>query len=160
MDHAYRGVGVDHLQQSALLQRFSIFQVGSKRLKAASLKPYRVIIDLIDDVIGSLGKRFLGVVRDDQKPEAACEAKIVCRPVFVLQLGDIAVVYVSVRAWHGETITEADGAAQRRRRETAEPNRRTRFLDRLGRHPDVLEIEKLALEGDSLAGKSAANDFE
>src|SRR5690242_10064111 len=121
-DHAYRRVGVDHLQQSALLQCFLVVEVWGERLKAASLEPYRVIIDLIKDVIGSLGKRFLGVIRDDQKPEAACETKFVCRPVLLLQLGDIAVIHVSVRAWHGETIAEPDGAAQRRRRETAQPN--------------------------------------
>ena len=64
-DHAYRGVGVDHLQEPTLLQRFSIIQVWGERLKASSLKPCRVIVDLISDVIGSLGKCFLGVVRVD-----------------------------------------------------------------------------------------------
>jgi hypothetical protein len=48
-----------------LLQRFSIIQVWGERLKAASLKPYRVIVDLINDVIGSLGKRFLGILGYD-----------------------------------------------------------------------------------------------
>jgi hypothetical protein len=32
-----------------------------------------------------------------------------------------------------------------------------RFLDRLGRHPDVLEVEEVALEGDGLAGKGAVD---
>ena len=64
-DHAYRGVGIDHLQEPTLLQRFSIIQVWSKRLKAASLKPCRVIVDLIDDVIGGFGKSFLRVVGYD-----------------------------------------------------------------------------------------------
>jgi hypothetical protein len=35
-----------------------------------------------------------------------------------------------------------------------------RFLDGLRRHLDVLEVEELALEGDSLSRKSAANDLE
>ena len=33
-------------------------------------------------------------------------------------------------------------------------------LDRLGCHLDVLKVEKIAREGDGLAGKSAADDFE
>jgi hypothetical protein len=33
-DHAYRIVGIDHLQEPTLLQRFSIIEVWSKRLKA------------------------------------------------------------------------------------------------------------------------------
>jgi hypothetical protein len=35
-----------------------------------------------------------------------------------------------------------------------------RFLDRFGRHLDVLEVEEVALEGDGLAGKGASNDVE
>ena len=72
VDHAYRGVRVDHLQQPALLQRFSIIQLWSKRLKAASLKPYRVIVDLIDDVLGGLSKRLVGALDTmrNQKPLA------------------------------------------------------------------------------------------
>jgi hypothetical protein len=57
-DHAYHAVRVDHLQQSALLQRFLIIQVRGERLKATSLKPYRAIVD----VIGCLGKSFLGIL--------------------------------------------------------------------------------------------------
>src|SRR5580704_8381774 len=75
-DHAYRGVRVDHLKQSALLQRFLIVEVRGKRLKAASLKPYRVIVDLINDVIGRLGKSSLGIVGYDQEPKATCETKV------------------------------------------------------------------------------------
>ncbi len=147
-DHANRSLGVDHLQQPALPQRLSIIQMWSKRLKAASLEPCRVIVDLIDDVIGSLGKCFLGLVGYDQKPKTAGETKVICRPSFLLQLGDVAVIYISGCPRHGEPIAEADGATQRRRCEAAEPDRWTRFLDRLGRHSNVLEIEKIALEGD------------
>ena len=64
-DHAYRGVGIDYLQEPTLLQRFSIIEVWGETLKAAILEPYRVIVDLIDDVIGSLGKGFLGVLGYD-----------------------------------------------------------------------------------------------
>jgi len=35
-----------------------------------------------------------------------------------------------------------------------------RFLDRLGRHLYVLKIEELAVDGDGLSRKSAANDLE
>ena len=67
-----------------------------KTLKATSLEPYRVIVDLIDDVISSLGKGFLGVVGYDEKPKAAGETKVIRRPVGLLQLGDITVIYISV----------------------------------------------------------------
>jgi hypothetical protein len=143
-----------------LLEYFSVIEAWSKTLKAASLEPYRVIVDLIDDVISSLGRGFLGVVGYDEKPKAAGETKVICRTVGLLQLGDIAVVHVSVCPGHGETVAKAHRTAQRCRRKAAEPYRRMRFLDRLGRDPNVLEIEKLALEGDGFAGKSAANDVE
>src|SRR5580704_2953940 len=35
-----------------------------------------------------------------------------------------------------------------------------RFLDGLRRHFDILKVEELALEGDGLAGKGTADDFE
>jgi len=55
-----------------LLQRFSIVQLWSKRLKAASFKPYRLIVDLIADVLGGLGKRLVGSSETikNQKPLA------------------------------------------------------------------------------------------
>src|SRR5438132_12164177 len=59
-DHANRSLEVDHLQQPALPQRLSIIQMWSKRLKAATLEPYRVIVDLIDDMLGGLGKGLYG----------------------------------------------------------------------------------------------------
>jgi hypothetical protein len=71
-DRAYRSVWIDYLKKAALLQRLPIIQVWGKRLKTASLKPHRIIVDLIDDVIGSLGKGFLGssdTIRN-QKPLA------------------------------------------------------------------------------------------
>ena len=58
-------------------------QMWRKRLKAASLEPCRVIVDLIDDVLGGLGKRLFGIVGDDQEPKAACETKVICRPAFL-----------------------------------------------------------------------------
>src|ERR1700730_6157603 len=142
VDHAYRGVRVDHLQQPALLQRFSIIQLWSKRLKTASLKPHRVIVDLIDDVLSGLSKRLVGVVGYDEKPKAACETKVICRPVVLLHLGDIAVIYISVCPGHGETIAEADRAAQRRRRKAAQPDRRAGVVGGVRRSPLVLVGEE------------------
>ena len=46
------------------------------------------MVGLIDDVVGSLGERFLGIVGDDQTPKAAGESQIHCGPVLLLQLGD------------------------------------------------------------------------
>ena len=71
-DHPYCGIGIDHLQQSTLLQCFSIVQLRGERLKAASLKPHRVIVDLIDDVLGGLSKRLVGALDTmrNQKPLA------------------------------------------------------------------------------------------
>src|SRR5271169_6586922 len=91
-DCAYRGVGVDHLQQPALLERFSIIQRRNKRLKAARLKPGRIIVDLVDDVISGLGEGFLGIVGYDQTPKAARETNVIDRPVRLSELGDIAIV--------------------------------------------------------------------
>src|SRR6202035_3083301 len=93
-------------------------------------------------------------------PEPARETKVIRGPVLLLQPGDVAVIHVPVRPRDREAVAEADRAAQRRRRETAEPDRRMRFLDRPRRHPDVLEIEELALESNGLAGKSATDDVE
>jgi hypothetical protein len=64
-DHPYCGIGIDHLQQSTLLQCFSIVQVWGERLKAPSLEPHRVIVNLIKDVVGCLGKSFLRVLGYD-----------------------------------------------------------------------------------------------
>src|SRR5260370_3975397 len=159
-DHAYRGVGVDDLEETALPQLFAIAQVRGKGLKSSRRQPCRVIIGLIDYVVGGLGEGFLGIVGYDQTPKAAGEANVVCGPVLVLQFGDIAIVDVTGRPRHGDAIAKADSAAQRRRREAAQPDRRMRLLDRLWRHLDVLEVEELALEGDGLSSKSAANYVE
>ena len=80
-----------------------------------------------DRLVGGLGEGFVGIVGDDQTPEAAGEAKVIRGPVFLLQLRDIAIVHVAVGLRYGKTIAKADGAAQRCRREAAEPNRRMRF---------------------------------
>src|SRR5205085_2398265 len=100
---------------------------------------------------GGFGEGLLRIVGDDQAPEAAREAKVIGWPVLLLEPGDVAVIHIPVRPRDREAVSESDGTAQRRRREAAQPDWRARFLDRGRRHPDILEIEELALEGDGLA---------
>src|SRR6266404_7368350 len=159
-DHAYRGVGVDDLEKAALPQLFAIAQMRGKGLKSSRSQPFRVIVGLIDDVVAGLGEGFLGIVGYDQTPGAAGEANVIRGPVLLLQLRDIAVVDVPVRPRHCETIAKTRGAAQCRRGEAAQPDRRMRLLDRLRCHLNVLEVEELALEGDGLSGKRAPNYVE
>jgi hypothetical protein len=51
-DHAYRSVRVDDFEQSALAQVLVVIQMRCKGLKATRVKPFRVVIDLIDDMSG------------------------------------------------------------------------------------------------------------
>src|SRR5579859_2610102 len=109
-------------------------------------------------MVSGLGKRLVGILGYNQEPEAACEAEIICRPICFPQLRNVAVIHVPIGFGHGEAIAKANRAANRRRRKAADPDRRVWFLDWLGRDPNVLEIEELALEGDAFARESAAND--
>src|ERR1700680_1474848 len=109
--HAYRGVGVDNMQQSTLLQCVAIPDVGSKRLKTAGLQPFGVVVDLIDDMRGCLGEGFLGIVRHDQEPKPAREANAVYGAMLLLQFGYILIVNLTIRARYGEAIAETDRAA-------------------------------------------------
>src|SRR5260370_24058052 len=144
-NHAYCSVGVDDLEKATLPQLLAIAQMLGKGLKASRGQPCRVIVGLIDDVVGGLGEGFLGIVGYDQTPGAAGEADVIGGPVLLLQLGDIAVVDVPVRPRHGETIAKTRGAAQCRRREAAQPDRRVRLLGRVRWAPYVFGSEKLAL---------------
>src|SRR6266481_473031 len=159
-NRADRGVGVDDVEKAALPQLFAIAEMLGKRLKPSRRQPFRVIVGLIDDVLGGLGESFLGIVGYDQKPGAAGEANVIGGPVLLLQLDDIAVVDVPVSPRHREAIAKTRGAAQCRRREAAQPDRRMRLLDRLRCHLDVVEVEELALEGNRLSGKRAPNYFK
>src|ERR1700751_3600223 len=80
-DRADRGVGVDDVEKAALLQLFAIAEMLGKRLKSSRSQPFRVIVGLIDDVVGGLGEGFLGIVGYDQKPGAAGEANVIGGPV-------------------------------------------------------------------------------
>src|ERR1700733_1764154 len=159
-DDAYCGVGVGALQQCTLLQCVAITDVGSKGLKTARLQPFGVIVDLIDDVIGCLGEGFLGIVRHDQEPKAAREANAACWAMLLLQFGYIPIVNLAVPARHRETIAETDRAAQRGCSKATKPDRRIGLLDRRRCNPNVLEVEKFALEGDRLSCESTAQDLE
>ena len=61
-DLAYRSVGVDDLEQPALAQVLVVIQMRCKGLKAARLKPFRVVVDLIDDMSRRFREGFLGIV--------------------------------------------------------------------------------------------------
>lgn len=119
-NHTYRRVGVDDLEQPALPQLFANAQIRRKRLMSNCREPDQGMVGLIDDVVGSLSERFLGIVGDEQTLQATGESNGIGGPVLLLQLGDRAIVYVAVRARHGEPIAKADGATQHRLRETAQ----------------------------------------
>jgi hypothetical protein len=74
-NHAYRGVGVSDLEKAALPQLFAIIRMRGKWVKSGRRYPCRVIVGLIDDVVGGLGEGFLGIVGYDQAPRTACEAQ-------------------------------------------------------------------------------------
>src|SRR5271155_4165610 len=104
-------------------------------------------------MVGGFGEGLLGIFGYDQAPNGACESNVFGGPILLLQLGHIMVVHVAGRAGHSETIAVAGGAAQRRWREAAQPDRWMRFLNRLGRHLDVRKVEEFALEGNRLSGE-------
>ena len=75
-NHAYRRVRVDDLEKSALPKLFAITQVLGKRIKSCRRQPCRVIVGLVDDVIGGFGEGFLRIVGYDQTPNGACESNV------------------------------------------------------------------------------------
>src|SRR6266851_6806500 len=115
---------------------------------AGLLGPRRIVIALIDDVVGGLVEGFFRIVRRDKPSNAAGEANVGGGLPVLLQFGDITVVHFARGVGRGEAVTVARGAAQGRRREAADPNRRMRFLDRLGRELDLVDLEEFALEGE------------
>src|SRR5579863_3977176 len=111
-------------------------------------------------MVCSFGEGLLRIVGYEQTPNGACESNVIGGPIQLLQLGDILVVYLSGRAGHSETITIARGAAQRRRREAAQPDGWMRFLNRFRSDFDVLEVEEFAFEGNRLSAQETTYDFE
>ena len=111
-------------------------------------------------MVGGFGEGLLRIVGYYEAPKGACESNFLGGPILLLQLGDILVVYLSGRARHREPIAIARGAAKSRRGEAAQPYRRMRFLNRFGRHLDVLEVEEFAFEGNSLSAQETTYDFE
>src|SRR5271154_3796279 len=118
------------------------------------------MVRLIDDMIGGFGEGLLWIIGYDQTPNGACESNILGGPILLLQLGDILIVNVAGRGWYREPIAVASGAPQGRRGEAAEPDGRMRFLNRLGRHLNILEVEEFALVGDRVSTEKTPNDFE
>src|SRR5262245_24957262 len=159
-NHAYRRLRFNDLEKPALPQLFAIAQIHGKGLKSSRREPGRVMVGLIEYVVGGLGKRLFGIVGDDQTPKAACESTVIYGPVAFLQLGDIAIIHISIRFRHGETNAIADGASQRRLREAAQPDRGMGFLDRFRRDLDVLEVEEFTLQGNTFSSKNATNDLQ
>src|SRR5579862_1392685 len=156
----YRGVGVDDLEKPAFAQLLAIAQMLGKGTQSCGREPFRVIVGLVDDVVGGFSEGLLGIVGYDQAPHGARESNVIGGPLLFFQFGDILIVYLAGRAWHGKTVTVASGASQGRGGKAAQPDRWMRFLNRLRRHLDVLEVEEFALEGDVLPRQSATNDLE
>src|SRR6202035_1901448 len=98
-------------------------------------------------MVGGFREGLLGILGYDQAPNGACESNVIGGPILLLQLEHILVVYVAGRAGHSETIAVASGAPQGSRGEAAQPDGWMRFLNRFGRHLDVLEVEEFALKG-------------
>src|SRR5229473_1074604 len=124
------------------------------------LGPRRVVIALIDDVVGGLVEGLLRIVRRDKPSNAAGEANVGGGLPLLLQFGDVTVVHFARGVGRGEAVAVARGAAQGRRSEAADPNRRMRFLDRLGRELDLVDLEEFALEGERFAVEQFADDVE
>ena len=124
---------------------------SERGLSPAAESHARVIVGLIDYVVGGFGERLLGILGYDQAPNGARESNVIGGPILLLQLGHIMVVYLAGRAGHRETIAIAGGAAQGSRGEAAQPDGWMRFLNRFRRNFDVLEIEEIALVGDRLS---------
>src|ERR1700723_760765 len=102
-------------------------------------------------MVSGFGEGLLGIVGYDQAPKGACESDIVSGPILLLQFGYILVVYLAGPAWHRESIAIASGAPQGRWGKAAQPDWWTRFLNRLGRHLNILEVEEFALVGYGLS---------
>src|SRR5258708_18265221 len=83
-NHAYRRVGVDDLEKPALPQLFAIAQRRGQGLMSSRREPGRVLVDLIEDMVGSLGERFFRIVGDEQTPQAAGESYVICASVLRL----------------------------------------------------------------------------
>src|ERR1700683_2514987 len=123
-------------------------------------KPGVVVVDLINYVVRGLCECLIGIIGYQQRPEAAREPDVICGPVLFLQLSDIAIEHFAIRAGLCETIAIASCAPNRRRRKSAQPDRRMRFLNRFRGHLDILELEEFALEGDRLTAQKATNKIE
>src|SRR5262245_42092241 len=108
-------------------------------------------------MVSSFVECRLGIIRDDQPLKTTCESYVIDGPVLFCQLGDIAIVHVSVRVRYGETIAIADGTAERWLSEAAYPNRWVGSLDGFRGYLDIVEVEELVLKGDGRSIDKTAN---
>ena|SRR5215831_14917347 len=72
------------------------------------------------------------------------------------QLGNIAIVHLSICVRYAETIAIANGAAERCLSEAASPYRRVGFLNGFRGYLNIGKVEELVLEGDGLAIEKSA----
>src|SRR5919198_3249681 len=111
-------------------------------------------------MVSRVVERHLGIIRDDQPLKTTGESDVIDGPVLFGELGDVAIVHVSVRVRYGEPIAIADGTAERCLREAAYPQRRVGSLEGFRGDLDMVEVEECVLEGDGLAIEQTANDAE
>ena len=88
--------------------------------------------------------------------KTTCEPYVIGRPVLFHQLGNIAIVHLSICIRYAETIAIANGAAERCLSEAASPYRRVGFLNGFRGYLNIGKVEELVLEGDGLAIEKSA----
>src|SRR5437016_3597988 len=157
-NHGYRRIGLDDLEKAALSQVLAVPEIYRLGHVASSREPRRIVVGLVEDVVGRLVERRLGVIRHDQPLETTCESYVVGGPVLLRQFGDIAIVHFSVGVRYAETVAVTNGAAERCRSEPAQPDGRVRSLDRRRGDLDLVEVEVRALHGDGLSIEKTADD--
>src|ERR1700687_2575441 len=97
---------------------------------AGLLAPLHVVVALIDDVIGGLVKRLVGIIRTDEPVVARGKLYIASRLALFAQRREVVVVNLSRCLRCGEAASVARRTSQCRRCETADPNRQM-LLNRL-----------------------------
>ena len=73
-DQFDRSVGIDDLEKPAFPQVFATVEMRSQGLQPGRRQPDRIIVCLVDDVVGGLGEGLLRVVGNDQTPKPLASA--------------------------------------------------------------------------------------
>src|SRR5437016_14666632 len=102
-NHGYRRIGLDDLEKAALSQVLAVPEIYLLGHVASSREPRRIVVGLVEDVVGRLVERRLGVIRHDQPLETTCESYVVGGRLLLGKLGDKASVQVSDRVRDAET---------------------------------------------------------